>query len=116
MGCVVLAALVYTGDLVLAIPGNKFDATGLAQFAATGMDELIQFKHIQQPKDWNLPALKALFELFDLPPGKAQIVTQGNADVVQDLQTAISKAVEADCTIHSELTERLAILGSKFFG
>ena len=26
---VVLAALVYAGDLVLAIPGNTFDATGL---------------------------------------------------------------------------------------
>jgi hypothetical protein len=30
---VVLAALVYSGDLVLAIPGKKFDATGLPQLA-----------------------------------------------------------------------------------
>ena len=37
---VILAALVYAGDIVLAIPGKKFDATGLQQLAATGMDEV----------------------------------------------------------------------------
>ena len=34
-------------EVVLSIPGKKFDATGLAQLAGTGMDELIQFKHIE---------------------------------------------------------------------
>ena len=74
---VVLAALVYAGELVLAIPGKKFDATGLLLLAGTGVDELAQFKHIERPKDWNLPALKALFELVGLTPGMGQLVTQG---------------------------------------
>ena len=91
---VVLAALVYTGDLVLAIPGNKFDATGLSQLAGTSLDELTQFKHIERPKDWNLPAIKALFELLGLTPGMAQLVTQGKPEPVQQLQTAISNLVE----------------------
>jgi hypothetical protein len=91
---VLLAALVYTGDLVLAIPGQKFDATGLPALAATPLDELIHFKHVERPKEWNLPALKALFELLELAPGKANLVTQGQDDPVQDLQKAISKAVE----------------------
>ena len=52
---VVLAALIYAGDVVLSIPGKKFDAVGLTQLAATGMDELAQFKHIEQPREWNLP-------------------------------------------------------------
>ena len=47
---VLIAALVYSGDIVLSIPGKKFDATGLQQLAATGMDELIRFKHLEQPK------------------------------------------------------------------
>lgn len=75
---VVLAARVYAGELVLAIPGRKFDATGLPQLAGTGIDELTQFKQLERPKDWNLPALKALFELLGLIPGTAQLVTQGN--------------------------------------
>ncbi|NCC86101.1 MAG: ATP-binding protein, partial [Clostridia bacterium] len=74
---VLAAALVYSGDIVLAIPGRKFDATGLQQLAASGMDELVRFKHLEQPKDWNIPALTALFKLLDMPPGLVQLVTQG---------------------------------------
>jgi hypothetical protein len=91
---VVLAVLVYAGEVVVSIPGKKFDATGLAQLAGTSMDELTQFKHIERPKDWNLPALKALFELLGLPLGLAQLVTQGKDEPVQDLQKAVSNAVE----------------------
>ena len=90
---VVLAALVYSGDLVLAIPGKKFDATGLPQLAGTGVDELAEFKHIERPKDWNLPGLKALFELLGLTPGLAQLVTQNEEDPVKQLQKAISESV-----------------------
>jgi predicted ATPase len=91
---VVLAALVYSGEIVLAIPGKKFDATGLTQLPGTGIDELTQFKHIERPKDWNLPALKALFELLGLTPGLAQLVTQGKEEPVQELQKAIAAVVE----------------------
>ncbi len=91
---VILATLVYTGDIVLSIPGKKFDATGLQQLAATGMDELIRFKHLEQPKEWNLPALKALFELLGMTPGMAQLVTQGKDEPVQDLQQAVGKVVK----------------------
>ena len=91
---VVLAALVYSGDLVLSIPGKRFDATGLPQLAGTGVDELAEFKHIERPKDWNLPGLKALFELLGLTPGLAQLVTQNEEDPVRQLQKAISESVE----------------------
>lgn len=94
LAVVVMAALVYSGELVLAIPGKKFDATGLSQLAGTSIDELIQFKHIERPKDWNLPALKALFELLDLAPGLAQEVTQMKEGPVQQLQKAIMAKVE----------------------
>lgn len=91
---VVLAALVYAGEVVLSIPGKKFDATGLSQLAGTGIDELAQFKHIERPKDWNIPALKALFELLGLTPGMAQLVTQGKDAPVQELQKAVANAVD----------------------
>jgi anion-transporting ArsA/GET3 family ATPase len=91
---VAVAALVYAGELVLAIPGKKFDATGLLLLAGTGVDELAQFKHIERPKEWNLPALKALFELVGLTPGMGQLVTQGDTEVVQELQAKVIKAVE----------------------
>jgi Cdc6-like AAA superfamily ATPase len=91
---VILATLVYSGDIVLSIPGKKFDATALPLLAATSMDELISFKHLEQPKEWNLPALKALFELLGMTPGMAQLVTQGNDEPVKSLQQEIDKVVK----------------------
>ena len=108
---VVLAVLVYSGDLVLAIPGRKFDATGLPQLAGTGVDELTQFKHIEQPKDWNIPALKALFELLGLTPGMAQLVTQGKDEPVQQLQKAITQTVENLVLIQQNLQNGMPFWG-----
>jgi len=108
---VVLAALVYAGELVLSIPGKKFDATGLSQLAGTGIDELTQFKHIERPKDWNLPALKALFELLGLTPGLAQLVTQGKEEPVKELQKVITAAVERLVLVQQSLQTGLFFWG-----
>ena len=108
---VVLAALVYSGDLVLAIPGKKFDAIGLPQLAGFGVGELTQFKHIEQPKDWNLPALKALFELLGLTPGLAQLVTQSKEEPVQQLQKVISELVEKLVLLQQSLQSGLIFWG-----
>ncbi|ROR32576.1 DUF6079 family protein [Inmirania thermothiophila] len=108
---VVLAALVYSGDLVLSIPGKTFDATGLPQLAATPMKDLVVFKHIERPKDWNLPGLKALFELLGLTPGMAQLVTQGKEEPVQQLQKAISAVVEKLVLVQQSLQSGLPFWG-----
>lgn len=91
---VILASLIYAGELVLSIPGRKFDATELAQLAGTSVDELVQFKHIERPKEWNIPALKVLFELFGLTPGVAQVVTDGKDEPVQKLQKAVDTTLD----------------------
>jgi hypothetical protein len=108
---VVLAALVYSGDMVLAIPGKKFDATGLPQLAGTGIDELTQFKHIERPKEWNIPALKTLFELLGLTPGMAQLVTQGKDEPVQELQKAVTTTVERLVLVQQNLQTGLFFWG-----
>lgn len=108
---VILAVLVYSGDLVLAIPGKKFDATGLPQLAGTNVEDLAQFKHVEQPKDWNLPALKVLFELLGLTPGMAQLVTQGKDEPVQQLQKVITQAVENLVLIQQNLQSGMPFWG-----
>jgi hypothetical protein len=108
---VVLAALVYAGEVVLSIPGKKFDATGLPQLAGTGIEELAQFKHIERPKDWNLPALKALFELLGLTPGMAQLVTQSKDEPVQQMQKAITEAVNRLVLVQQSLQNGLFFWG-----
>ncbi|MBN2286364.1 MAG: ATP-binding protein [Tissierellales bacterium] len=91
---VVMAAMVYAGDIILSIPGKKFDATNLRDLAATPMEILRQFKHIERPKEWNLTGLKALFELFDLPPGTVNALIQGNHEAVQNLQIRIKQTLD----------------------
>ena len=108
---VILAAQVFSGDIVLSIPGKKFDATTLPLLAATGMDELIRFKHLEQPKDWNLPAIKALFELLGLTPGMAQLVTQGNEEPVKILQQEIAKVVKRIVMTQQTLREGVSFWG-----
>jgi Family of unknown function (DUF6079) len=108
---VILAALVYSGDIVLSIPGKKFDATGLQQLSATGMEELIRFKHLEQPKEWNLPALKALFELLGLSPGMAQLVTQGKDEPVQNLQQSVGEVVKRIVMTQQTLRDGLSFWG-----
>lgn len=108
---VLIAVLVYSGDIVLSIPGKKFDATGLQQLAATGMDELIRFKHLEQPKEWNIPALKAMFELLGMTPGMAQLVTQGKDEPIQDLQQAVGKLVKRIVMTQQTLREGLSFWG-----
>ncbi|MCG3155095.1 MAG: hypothetical protein DKINENOH_01697 [bacterium] len=91
---VVLAALVHSGDLILAIPGKKFDAGNLDDLITKSVDELANFKHLERPKDWNVPALKALYELVGLTPGLAQLVTQSKDEPVQELQKSVSQTLE----------------------
>jgi len=108
---VVLAALIYAGEVVLAIPGGKFDATDLPKLAATGINDLVQFKHIERPKDWNVPAIKAVFELLGLTPGMAQLVTQGNEEPVQELQKSIDTTVKRLVLIQQALQTGLIFWG-----
>ena len=97
---VLLAALVRSGDVVLSVPGRKLDAGNFDLLVTTplaGSDGLLSFRHIERPKDWNVPALKALFDLVGLEPGKAVLVTQGGTEseriVAQELLPKISELV-----------------------
>lgn len=89
----VLAGLVYSGDIVLSITGDKIDSGKLAQLANHSLEELKQFKHIEAPKEINLAVLRALFELLGLPPGLAQKATQGDTEPVIKLQEAVTTLV-----------------------
>jgi hypothetical protein len=112
---VTLAALVHAGDLVLAIPGTKFDATNLSGLATTPVGDLVNFKHLERPKDWNIPSLKALFELMDLPPGQAVMVTQGSAEAVQQLHVSINERVEKLVKANQQLAGGLPFWGQNLF-
>jgi len=108
---VVMAALIYAGELVLVIPGTEFDAANLPLMAGTELKTLAGFKHIKRPKEWNLPALKALFELLELTPGMAQLITQGQEEPVQEMQKAIERLVRQLLLGEQQLREGITFWG-----
>ena len=104
----VLGGLVYSGDIVLSITGDKIDSGKLAQLAERSLEELKQFKHVEAPKEINLAVLRALFELFDLPSGLAQKASQGNGgdgEPVIKLQEKVSALVPRVLKAGSDLQQ-----------
>ena len=108
---VVLAAMVYSGDIVLSVIGDKYDATKIQYLCATDLATLIDFKHIELPKDWNLQSIKALFELVGLSPGLAQSITQGSDNPVRALQDAITKLISRIVFTMNHLRDGLIFWG-----
>ncbi len=110
---VVLASLVYSGHVVLAIPGRKFDATDVAALAAAPLADLVDLRHLERPKAWDVPALAALFELLELTPGMAQLVAQGKDEPVRELQKAVDARVNRLVTARQALGEGLHFWGRR---
>ncbi len=101
----VLGGLVYSGDIVLSITGDKIDSGKLVQLAERSLEELKQFKHVEAPKEINLAVLRALFELFDLPSGLAQKASQGDTEPVIKLQEKVSALVPRVLKAGSDLQQ-----------
>lgn len=66
---VILAALVYNGDIIISYPGKKVDASNLDELIKMSVSDLRGFKHIERPKELPLSTLIELFETLDLAPG-----------------------------------------------
>ena len=106
-----LAGLVYSGDIVLAITGDKIDSGKITQLAERSLDELKQFKHVEAPKEINVAVLRSLFELLGLSPGLAQLATQGSEEPVKQLLEAVSKLVGRVLIAGTDLHGKLSFWG-----
>jgi hypothetical protein len=107
----VLGGLVYAGDIVLAITGDKIDSGKITQLAERNLDELKQFKHVEAPKEINVAVLRSLFELLGLSPGLAQLATQGAEEPVKQLLEAVSKLVGRVLIAGTDLHGKLSFWG-----
>lgn len=86
---VLLAALVYNGDIVVVINGITYDAMKYDALLKLSLTELREFSHIKRPVGLPLPALKALFELFGLTPGLLQPNSMNNGVAEMNRQAAL---------------------------
>lgn len=107
----VLGGLVYAGDIVFAITGDKIDSGKLTLLAERSLDELAQFKHVEAPKEINVAVLRSLFELLGLSPGLAQMATQGSEEPVKQLQESVSGLVRRVLAANTDMQGRLSFWG-----
>jgi hypothetical protein len=107
----VLGGLVYSGDIVLAITGDKIDSGKITLLAERGLEELKQFKHVEAPKELNVAVLRSLFELLGLSPGLAQLATQGSEEPVRQLLDAVSRLVGRVLMAGTDLQGKLTFWG-----
>ncbi|MHB8252667.1 MAG: DUF6079 family protein [Acidiferrobacter sp.] len=107
----VLGGLVYAGDIVLAITGDKIDSGKLPLLAERSLDELKAFKHVEAPKEINVAVLRSLFELLGLSPGLAQLAAQGSEEPVKQLQESVSGFVRRVLAATTDMQGRLTFWG-----
>lgn len=87
---VILSSLVYTGEISLSILGKKIDASNIEELSRIKIKDIIEFKHVEKPKDIPLNSLRVLFEFFGLNPG--QITNPDlRGEGVKNLQIKISE-------------------------
>jgi hypothetical protein len=111
---VVLAAMVYAGDIVLALPGDKLDAGKFTKLVNIPVADLAGFKHIERPRDWNVAGLKELFQLLGLEPGRGVVVTQGGQEAdraVQELAAAVLRRLDQIVVCQQRLQTGLTLWG-----
>jgi hypothetical protein len=107
----VLAGLMYSGDIVLAITGDKIDSSKLNLLVERSQDDLKQFKHVEAPKEINVAVLRGLFELLGLTPGLAQMAVQGSEEPVKQLQDKVGELVRRVLAASTDMQNRLSFWG-----
>lgn len=107
----VLGGLVYSGDIVLAITGDKIDSGKVTLLAERNLEELKSFKHVEAPKEINVSVLRSLFELLGLSPGLAQLATQGSEEPVKQLLDAVATVVTRTLAAGTDLQGKLSFWG-----
>lgn len=107
----VLAALVQSGDVVLSIPGQDFDATKLDDLSRCDVSDLENFKHISKPKGGNADALAAAFKLLSLNAAYVSQLQQNKADPVVAFQTKLGSLVPIAAQLINRLGRGVSFLG-----
>jgi hypothetical protein len=72
MFAVLLAALVFNGDIVITINGITYDGMKFDELTRLSADQISDFTHIKKPSDLPLAALGELFDMFNIGRGFLQ--------------------------------------------
>lgn len=107
---VVLASLIYTGDITMTVGRLKIDAGNIEELGRMPLESLVNFSSIEPPRDLPIPELKELFEFLGLPPGL--IVDPTNRDdAVRQMQEKLGSLIEREVKARHNVQEGLSFWG-----
>ena len=114
MVVIVLASLVYNGDIVLGYSGKKINAENISDMANFDNDDLLQFTNISKPTGIPVDELVTLFTLLDLQPSRVK--SEKTLDVAAtELQTKISQLLEQITQSEQRLLDGATCFGKSIF-
>jgi hypothetical protein len=108
---VLIACLVYSGELELVVVGHTLTASDVVKFKSIAFDVLRDFKHIQAPKDFNITALKALLTLLEMNDGLATSIQQGDEGVVREMLKRTEALINELVKGQQSVKDRLPLWG-----
>jgi len=108
---VLIACLVYSGELELVVVGHTLTASDVVKFKSISFDVLKDFKHIQAPKDFNITALKSLLTLLDMNDGLATSIQQGDESIVREMLKRTEVLINELVKGHQSVKDRLPLWG-----
>lgn len=108
---VILAALVYVGELELAVVGKVITASNIDLLKSIDFNTLLDFKYIKEPKDFNVTAIKAVLDLLGMNEGLAISIQQGDESVVRNMGQEIEKLVKTLVKDQQLVKQRLTLWG-----
>jgi len=109
---IVLLAMVQNGNITLSLAGKKLDAGNLDEATRTGVEHLLQFKHIERPKGLPLAEWVALFELLGLAEGLIHN-EHTHEEAVKQLRTKANELTERVVTVAQHVQTGLPCWGSE---
>lgn len=108
---VVLAALVHAGALVLRLVNRRLDAGDISELSRIPVSEMVDFKHVEEPKGFPLELLKQLFAILGVPVGP--LVSESTREqAVKSLQVEVSKRLERTVRVRESLKDGLFFWGT----
>ncbi|MBP2145410.1 hypothetical protein J2129_000864 [Methanofollis sp. W23] len=109
-----LAALVYHGDAVVAYPDAKITAANLDEMTKKSGSDLVGFKHVELPKEPPLEVLAELFKTIGLTPGLVKN-TATHREAVKQLQDRLKKLIPEVVEAEQRLDNSLLLWGRDLY-
>lgn len=107
---VILAALIWNGDVVVTVSKEKYGPERLTEFSKLTDEQIMHFSHLEKPKGIARSSIRALFEFFEMP---AAYVDDENKweDVIPTLQGKVGDAIKATVALQQFCRQDLAFFG-----